>query len=329
MEKIWENWNKEKKNINADTASKIIEDSINLKNKTVENANSEYNQKVAIWEKMRREGTKSQQLLAQEQISAMQKSRDETIRAAEQQHLGLVKEMQQQNSEVLNGIDMSTGKQFNIWQKYWDSVKNGTGTTSSVIVDSIAKIVGVFENDTTKISNYVKSTEGQINELTNSINVSNNAIEGFKTDRLVGELADSQWQIVDATNDVNNLAYSFRQLNSAANSVRNINVRTSITRGTVEGYASGGFPTEGEFFMARESGPELVGRIGNKSAVANNDQIIAGIAQGVSVGVAQAMGGSQQRQPVNVYVGNRKVYSGYGEYANTENNMYGVNVIKV
>ena len=94
-------------------------------------------------------------------------------------------------------------------------------------------------------------------------------------------------------------------------------------------FEDGGFPNQGEAFIARESGPELVGRIGNKSAVANNDQIIAGITQGVSEGVSQAMGGSQQRQPINVYVGNKKVYSGYGQYANTENNMYGTNVVRV
>lgn len=46
-------------------------------------------------------------------------------------------------------------------------------------------------------------------------------------------------------------------------------------------YASGGFPTMGQFFIARERGPELVGRIGNKNAVANNDQIITGIASAV------------------------------------------------
>lgn len=43
------------------------------------------------------------------------------------------------------------------------------------------------------------------------------------------------------------------------------------------GYASGGFPQTGEFFMARESGPELVGRMGSRNAVANNDQITDGI----------------------------------------------------
>lgn len=41
----------------------------------------------------------------------------------------------------------------------------------------------------------------------------------------------------------------------------------------IPAYASGGYPTTGEMFLARESGPELVGRIGNRTAVANNDQI--------------------------------------------------------
>ena len=52
-------------------------------------------------------------------------------------------------------------------------------------------------------------------------------------------------------------------------------------------YASGGFPTEGQLFMAREAGPELVGTIGGRTAVANNDQIIAGVASGVSAGQAE------------------------------------------
>lgn len=46
-------------------------------------------------------------------------------------------------------------------------------------------------------------------------------------------------------------------------------------------YASGGFPSVGEMFIAREAGPELVGNIGRKTAVANNDQIVSGIESGV------------------------------------------------
>lgn len=47
-------------------------------------------------------------------------------------------------------------------------------------------------------------------------------------------------------------------------------------------YATGGFPTAGQMFMAREDGvPEMVGTMGGRTAVANNDQIVEGIASGV------------------------------------------------
>jgi len=46
-------------------------------------------------------------------------------------------------------------------------------------------------------------------------------------------------------------------------------------------YADGGFPKQGQMFIAREAGPEMVGNIGGKTAVANNDQIVAGVAGGV------------------------------------------------
>lgn len=46
-------------------------------------------------------------------------------------------------------------------------------------------------------------------------------------------------------------------------------------------YATGGFPDSGQMFIAREAGPELVGRIGRRTAVANNDQIVQGIASAV------------------------------------------------
>ena len=50
----------------------------------------------------------------------------------------------------------------------------------------------------------------------------------------------------------------------------------------VSWYAEGGFPQHGQMFIAREAGPELVGTIGGQAAVANNDQIVEGIAAGVA-----------------------------------------------
>lgn len=45
--------------------------------------------------------------------------------------------------------------------------------------------------------------------------------------------------------------------------------------------AEGGFPDTGELFIAREAGAEMVGSIGGKTAVANNDQIVAAVSGGV------------------------------------------------
>ena len=72
-------------------------------------------------------------------------------------------------------------------------------------------------------------------------------------------------------------------------------------------YAQGGFPDMGELFLARERGPELVGRMGGRNAVANNDQIVEGIEAGVMRGVARAMsmsggGGSTMPYQINVTV---------------------------
>ena len=66
-------------------------------------------------------------------------------------------------------------------------------------------------------------------------------------------------------------------------------------------YASGGFPEMGEYFLARESGPEMVGRIGNQNAVANNDQIVTAVKQGVYEAVmsAQQQGTANTNQPAS------------------------------
>lgn len=65
------------------------------------------------------------------------------------------------------------------------------------------------------------------------------------------------------------------------------------------GFASGGFPEQGQMFLARERGPELVGTIGGRTAVANNDDIVAAVSTGVEEAVINAMsmmGTSQNTQ---------------------------------
>ena len=53
------------------------------------------------------------------------------------------------------------------------------------------------------------------------------------------------------------------------------------------GFADGGFPDDGQLFLARESGPEFVGSMGGHTTVANNDQIVEGIREGVESAMAK------------------------------------------
>ena len=61
-----------------------------------------------------------------------------------------------------------------------------------------------------------------------------------------------------------------------------VNGKSNVFGTIATEYATGGFPEVGELFISRESGPELVGTIGGSTAVANNDQIVAGIQSGVA-----------------------------------------------
>lgn len=84
-------------------------------------------------------------------------------------------------------------------------------------------------------------------------------------------------------------------------------------------FARGGFPDSGQMFIAREAGPELVGRIGRRTAVANNDQIVQGIASAVRsamAGVNSPSNGGTTRITVQNVLNGRAIGESVIEYHN-------------
>lgn len=84
-------------------------------------------------------------------------------------------------------------------------------------------------------------------------------------------------------------------------------------------FARGGFPDSGQMFIAREAGPELVGRIGRRTAVANNDQIVQGIASAVRSAMAGANnpnGGGTTRITVQNVLNGKAIGESVIEYHN-------------
>ena len=76
------------------------------------------------------------------------------------------------------------------------------------------------------------------------------------------------------------------------------------------GFAGGGYPESGQMFIARENGiPELVGSIGGRTAVANNDQIVDAVSIGVYNAVVDAMSrsGGNNYNP-SIIINGREVF---------------------
>ena len=76
-------------------------------------------------------------------------------------------------------------------------------------------------------------------------------------------------------------------------------------------FATGGFPTEGQLFIANEgSAPEMVGTMGGRTAVANNDQIVEGIRQGVYDAVMAANSNGGNNTSFKLYLDSREIKYG-------------------
>nr|DAG13138.1 MAG TPA: minor tail protein [Caudoviricetes sp.] len=93
-------------------------------------------------------------------------------------------------------------------------------------------------------------------------------------------------RVVDAINNVFHI--SFRGLSVLGKEVVPAFNARLVNIPHVPTFADGGFVDEGQLFIAREAGAEMVGRIGRKTAVANNDQIVESVSQGVYEAVQRA-----------------------------------------
>lgn len=194
-----------------------------------------------------------------------------------------------------------------------------------------------------------KISTGTINTVTDAISKlveQYKIIKDNKLDKTVGDfgkaLSNSSGNITSffsntfSSSKAWNIGYSFGTSLASAivSGIRNtrfpsISLRSNDTGQTMQtfkisAYAGGGFVDSGQFFFANENGvPEYVGSIGNRAAVANNQQIIAGIKQGVK----EAMMETESSQNLTVKLGNDVLYKAQQRYNRRQNDIYGTDVI--
>lgn len=127
------------------------------------------------------------------------------------------------------------------------------------------------------------------------------------------------------------IAVPFNGINWALNKIKNIEIvgirpfggLKTISVPQIPYLAEGGMVNAGQMFVAREAGPELIGNMGNKTAVMNNDQIVDAVSEGVYRAVVSAMG--QSGGETAIYIDGRRVFEVVKNYNNRERIRTGVN----
>lgn len=155
----------------------------------------------------------------------------------------------------------------------WDGI-------SSWAIESWNKISTVFSGIAAWFdANVIRPIVGFFTDLWADITVIFGEVVGFFKGIINGVLSGLNSAI----------SYAFGGINSILRSIRGFSIAgftpfsglREISVPQIPMLADGGFVDQGQLFIAREAGAEMVGSIGRRTTVANNDQIVDGITYGV------------------------------------------------
>lgn len=200
--------------------------------------------------------------------------------------------------ETLEALQTKRDK-FIAYQEEYNELSRQLSLTDDQIarMNELDEIIEGMKEDYKVTTVAIEDTQKQVNELNGYINDTESALDEAK--KAVGDVENA---FDDYTRSVKNSEDALRAVGNAGktamekikNAIKDAKLPTTTSQYMatvgIPGYATGGFPSTGQLFLANEAGPEMVGTIGGRTAVANNDQIVAGIAKGVYDAMVAASG---------------------------------------
>lgn len=161
-------------------------------------------------------------------------------------------------------IELSTG----IFTNLKDAGSKLVTGFSAGMVEETPKLSSAFNNILETQKTFSNQFLSGWTSLWSSVSIS---FVGY-WNNVLGNMATGLNSIVYATNTI------ISAVNALMHTIGYTGGISAIPTVSIPRYADGGFIDQGQLFIAREAGAELVGSIGNRTAVANNDQIVEGIA---------------------------------------------------
>lgn len=295
--------------VSLEQASEIIKNAQTTRDETIAAAQTQYATVELEAQRMLGVGA-----INQEQYDAIllaaQTTRDESILAAQEQYQTIYDTTTEKLGDTAKYIDSETGaikSKWDVfcdnvaqkWTQKWTDIKTGWTEWKSDFMTSWEECKTTFKTgwDTLWDNVAQKWTDWKANFM--------RGWEDFKTEFKrgwasfwtgIGNFFIGLWNgLVTAVEDACNIIidmvnYVIAKM-GAILAFLGISIPqvSHIKLGRVEylevpAFEDGGFPDMGQFFLARESGAEMVGQIGRRTAVANNDQIVSGITNGVREG---------------------------------------------
>ena len=195
------------------------------------------------------------------------------------------------------GFESAKNLAINVVKTLITGVVNIVKDMPNKIKDALSKIPQIFKDAFNNAKKMVSNAWDGIKKMFSAggkmfVGLKDGVAEVFKT------MVNS---IIKGINKI--IKVPFQKVNDVLNGIRNTNIpvinvkpfkglwgKDPVPVPKIPQLATGGFPDEGQMFIAGEKGPELVGKIGTRSAVVNNDQIVQSVSQGVAQAVASVMG---------------------------------------
>lgn len=184
----------------------------------------------------------------------------------------------------------------------WNTIKNIFSVVKSVLTgnfsDAWTSIKNVFSGWASFFSGLWDKIKNTFSGLGTRLG---DAIGGSVKTAINGVLATIESTINKAVGLINGAI-------GAINKLPGVSVK-KLSTVKIPRLATGGFVDEGQLFIAREAGAEMVGSMNNRTAVANNDQIVEGISAGVYSAVLAAMSqtSGNNNASINVYLDGRQI----------------------
>ena len=191
----------------------------------------------------------------------------------------------------------------NFFTSMWNGFVSGARTAWSTVKSVFSSVASFFS------STFKQAWKGIVKVFSVAgdifTDIKEGVLSGFKT--VVNG-------IIDGINKV--VAIPFGGINKALTWLKNLSILDikpftsikTISIPEIPKLAGGGTVNEGQMFVAREAGPELVGNVGRKTTVMNNDQIVDSVSRGVYQAVVAAMGSSRGDQIVEAKVNDKVLF---------------------